>query len=65
MAKMWPRRSKRDRHPDKKHNWLNLTDNDWDALLPLVSEDKSLFRLFSNGIKTGRDEWVYDFSKSA
>ncbi|APB33571.1 Putative helicase [Gloeomargarita lithophora Alchichica-D10] len=56
--------------PDKKANWINLTDNDFDSLLPLIDKDvkagksqEAVFQLFSAGIKTQRDEWVYDFSK--
>ena len=53
--------------PDKKHNWLNVTDNDWDELLPLIDREKksgkAIFDLFSRGNASQRDEWVYDFSK--
>jgi len=51
-------------HPDAKFNWLNITDNDWDDLLPLVEDKKAVFDLYSNGIKTQRDDWVYDHSKT-
>jgi predicted helicase len=58
--------------PDRKHNWINQTDNDFDTLLPLVDKDvkagkgeKAIFKLFSSGVKTQRDEWVYDISKNA
>jgi predicted helicase len=50
-------------HPDTKHNWLNITHNDWDDLIPLVGGRNSVFDLYSNGIKTQRDEWVYDLSR--
>ena len=53
--------------PDKKHNWLDIADNDWDKLLPLLDKEvkagasqQAVFGLFSNGVKTQRDEWVYD-----
>jgi len=54
--------------PDKAHNWLNLTNNDFDSLLPLASKEakagkrgaNAIFRLFGNGINTARDEWVTD-----
>ena len=57
--------------PDDRHTWLNQTDNDFDTLLPLCSKDVksgkaktgAVFELFANGIKTNRDEWVYDFDK--
>lgn len=53
--------------PDKKHNWINLTDNDFEALVPIGNKDKSANRLFNisaNGPKTNRDEWVYSFDKN-
>jgi predicted helicase len=56
--------------PDKAHNWINLTNNDFDTLLPLasketkaaktVAKEKALFKLYTLGISTNRDEWVYD-----
>ncbi|MFM7714476.1 MAG: type ISP restriction/modification enzyme, partial [Microcystis sp.] len=56
--------------PDKKYNWLNQSDNDFDELLPLIDKEvksgkseKAVFKLFSSGLKTQRDEWVYDFSR--
>jgi len=53
--------------PDKKHNWINQSDNDWDSLLPLVDKDskseEKVFYLSALGVLTNRDEWVYDFSK--
>ncbi len=58
--------------PSRRHYWINQTDNDWDDLLPLVDKDVkagaskgAVFRLFSRGVATQRDEWVYDFSKTA
>lgn len=57
--------------PDKTHNWVNLTSNDFETLLPLASKEtkaaktsrdvKAIFRKFSLGVVTARDEWVYDF----
>ncbi|AFZ52055.1 type ISP restriction/modification enzyme [Dactylococcopsis salina] len=57
--------------PDAKHNWIHLADvNDFDDLIPVVDKevkagksDKAIFQLYSSGIKTQRDEWVYDFSR--
>ena len=56
--------------PDSKNNWTNITDNDWDELLPLMDKDvkagrkeKAVFGLFSSGVQTKRDEWVYDLSR--
>ncbi len=56
--------------PDKHHNWINLTENNWDDLLPVASKDvklskgkiayHSIFKWFSLGVSTNRDEWVFD-----
>ena len=55
--------------PDQKYNWINQTDNDFDNLLPLIDKEvktgkaeTAIFRLFSRGVATQRDEWVYDLS---
>ncbi|HEY9826073.1 MAG TPA: type ISP restriction/modification enzyme, partial [Stenomitos sp.] len=55
--------------PDQKANWINLTDNDFDSLVPLLSKEvklkrsqKAIFKFFTLGIKTDRDAWVYDYS---
>jgi predicted helicase len=72
--------------PDKKHNWINQTDNDFDDLIPLIDKDvkagkvkaikneetgelenkvceEAIFKLFSRGLVTQRDEWVYDINQ--
>jgi predicted helicase len=56
--------------PDKQHNWINLNENEWDDLLPVASKDvksaegkiayHSIFKWFSLGVSTNRDEWVFD-----
>jgi predicted helicase len=58
--------------PDKKGNWLDLTDNDFDELLPLIDkmvkakkDGEAVFKLFSRGVATQRDEWVYDVAERA
>lgn len=56
--------------PDEKHNWINLTDNDFDQLLPLIDKqvkagksEKAIFKIFSLGLQTKKDSWMYDQSK--
>lgn len=56
--------------PDRKGNWINLTDNDFDDFLSLVDKDvkagrveEAVFHLFSRGVETNRDEWVYDINQ--
>jgi predicted helicase len=56
--------------PDKNNNWINQTNNDFDSLIPLATKEskaakrqidrKAIFKLFSLGVVTARDEWVYD-----
>ena len=57
-------------NPDGKGNWINQTHNDFDSFLPLVDKEvkagrseEAVFKIFSRGVATQRDEWVYDFSK--
>ena len=55
--------------PDKLHNWVNLTGNDYDLLLPMADKEtkqsgktwqqRAVFKLFSHGVSTCRDDWVY------
>jgi predicted helicase len=57
-------------HPDGHHNWLHLTENDWDELMPVASkevkaskgigEQQAIFGVVSTGILTGRDDWAID-----
>ena len=57
--------------PDRRNDWLDQSNADYAGLLPLtdrktkfakrVEDEKAVFRLFSNGAKTNRDEWVFDF----
>jgi predicted helicase len=56
--------------PDNKNNWLNLSENDWSEFIPLANKatkfgtgrekQQAIFKLFSLGVATNRDEWVYD-----
>ena len=55
--------------PDANHDWINQRDPTFLDHIPAGNEstkqgnDRSaLFRLYSNGIGTGRDDWVYEFS---
>ena len=61
--------------PDYKSNWLNQSDTDFDSLLPLadrqtklaktVSDEQSVFGLYSLGVVTNRDDWAWDPSAPA
>ena len=57
--------------PDRRNNWLNQSSSDFENLMPLAdkrtkfakgdAQESAMFRLFTPGVKTDRDEWVYDF----
>ncbi len=56
--------------PDRHHDWIGQRDEAFDELYPIGSKqtkagrtDDAIFRLFSNGYKTGRDAYVYSFSR--
>lgn len=56
--------------PDADGNWINLVANDFGTLLPIASKatksaanPKAIFALYSQGVKTNRDEWVWDFAR--
>ncbi len=59
--------------PDKNFNWLNLVSNNFDTFIPIASkdvkasknsgQDHAIFKVFSLGLSTNRDEWVYDLSE--
>ena len=56
---------------DQRNDWLNQSNSDFEGLLPLADrqtklaksadEEQAVFGLYSMGVVTNRDEWVYDF----
>jgi predicted helicase len=60
--------------PDSKANWINITNNDFPSFIPIASKQTknskiknqhaAIFKLFSLGVVTSRDEWVYDHSRA-
>ena len=61
--------------PDAKSYWLEQSNSDFAALTPLANretklakttaDEQAVFGLYSVGISTNRDEWVYDFDDHA
>lgn len=59
--------------PNEKGYWLDTETNGFEALLPLVSkvvkqtkrksEERAIFKTFSLGVVTARDEWVYAYGQ--
>jgi predicted helicase len=60
--------------PDAKANWLGQTANDFESLIPVATketkaakvpgQERAIFKLYSLGVSTNRDEWVYDFDET-
>jgi len=57
--------------PDIHGDWLNHRTVGYENFLPIgdkeskgKSDTKALFSLFSNGVKTNRDTWVYQFERN-
>ena len=61
--------------PDKRNEWLNQSNSDFENLIPIANKEtkfakskdgeNAIFGLFSRGVNTSRDAWVYDFSINA
>lgn len=52
--------------PNNKGDWINQREDAFDKLIPLKRDKKlqndSIFDINSNGVMSGRDPWVYNFS---
>ncbi|WP_039944445.1 type ISP restriction/modification enzyme [Thermicanus aegyptius] len=53
--------------PNKAHDWINQRSKDFEAF-PVIGakqngDKETIFELYSSGVKTHRDAWVYNFSK--
>ncbi|GAA7021770.1 hypothetical protein HpCHC91_12950 [Helicobacter pylori] len=53
--------------PNNKGDWINQREDEFEKLIPLKRDKKlkifnTIFDLNSNGVSTGRDPWVYNFS---
>ena len=61
--------------PDGNDDWLNQSDSDFETLAPLAirgsarsetaNSVQTIFGMYSNGVKTQRDEWVFDFGRDS
>lgn len=55
--------------PNNKGDWINQREDEFEKLIPLKRDKKlqnpSVFDINSNGVASGRDLWVYNFSKDA
>ena len=58
--------------PDRHHDWIGQRDEAFQALYPMGSKaakagkkEETIFKLYSNGYKTSRDTYIYNFSREA
>ncbi len=55
--------------PNNKGDWINQREDAFEKLIPLKRDKKrqnpSVFDTNSNGVASGRDPWVYNFSPNA
>ena len=60
--------------PDRHDDWINQRGAAWESLLPLGHKDtkfnrigapNTLMRLFSGGVKTNRDPYIYSYDNTA
>ena len=58
--------------PDQHHDWIGQRDEAFQRLFPVGSKaakagrtDDSVFKLFSRGLATSRDTYIYNFSRDA
>ena len=57
--------------PDQHHDWIGQRSEAFQSLYPMGSKetkagkaDDAIFKLFSNGYKTSRDAYIYNFSRA-
>ena len=58
--------------PDRHHDWIGQRSEEFQKLYPVGSKaakagktDEAVFKLYSNGYKTSRDAYIYNFSFNA
>ncbi len=62
-------------NPDNRNNWVDQIQQNWDHLISIAAkgtkyatrqlDEKAIFRLYINGCKTNRDEWIFGLSPDA
>ena len=54
--------------PNENQDWINQRSEDFSSFMAMGDksgdEKQTLFSIYSNGVKTNRDAWVYNFSRS-
>ena len=50
--------------PNAEGDWINQRDKRFAKFQPISGENESVFALNSRGLESGRDAWVYSYSKT-
>lgn len=51
--------------PNEHHDWINQRSGDFNAFVPFNDSPDAIFAMRSSGVKTNRDSWVYNPSRTA
>ncbi|MFM6075659.1 MAG: type ISP restriction/modification enzyme, partial [Dolichospermum sp.] len=55
--------------PNENYDWINQRHDDFESFISLGDKKdattKTIFDVYSNGLKTNRDTWVYNFSQES
>ncbi|MFM6264962.1 MAG: type ISP restriction/modification enzyme, partial [Dolichospermum sp.] len=55
--------------PNDNYDWINQRNDDFESFISLGDKKdattKTIFDVYSNGLKTNRDTWVYNFSQES
>ena len=72
-ARSIDQRSFEELRPDARGNWTNPSESTFETFLPVATretkaanvrgQERAIFRLFSLGISTNRDDWLYDLDR--
>lgn len=59
--------------PGPRADWIGQVENDWDDLIPVADkktkaakvkgQERAVFKLFSLGVSTNKDDWAYDIEE--
>lgn len=49
--------------PDENNDWINRRNNSFSKFIAIADDKKSFFDIYSSGVVTSRDSWVYNSSR--
>ena len=50
--------------PDEHGDWLKQRDPSFQRFIAIAKDERAVFASFASGVKTGRDAWCYNCSRS-